>query len=43
MRIHEDNGIIQDGTVHGSIRERDASHDVELNRVLEEMVRSRGG
>lgn len=27
----------------GSIRERDASHDVELGRVLEEMVRSRGG
>ena len=43
MRIHEDNGIIQDGTVYGSISERDASHDVELSRVLEEMVRSRGG
>ena len=34
---------LQDGTVHGSIRERDASHDAEFSRVLEEMVRSRGG
>ena len=42
MGIHEDNGTIQDGTVHGSVRERDASHDVEFGRVLEEMVRNRG-